>query len=127
MIIPESKAATSCYRSGQFPAQIDVTHLGFEMRVSDPYLVLTGLAPDSFLNEFGLRVGDAIATVNGENFDTIADFAALTKRQKDMVLEIFHEPDVSAFFCFFCFFFFFFLCQSVSPSVCLSVCLLHID
>lgn len=55
------------------------------MRLSDPFVLLTKVMEDSYLNDFGLKAGDAIITVDGEDFDTLGEFAALTKRNKDMV------------------------------------------
>ena len=64
------------------------------MRMSDPFILVTGLADDSPLHEFGIKPGDAIMTVDGKDFDTIGEFAALTKENKDMVWQMFHVPSV---------------------------------
>ena len=42
----------------------------------------------------GLRPGDAVLSVDGLDFQTIGDFAKLTKIQKDMVWEVVRMPDV---------------------------------
>ena len=106
------------------PAQIDLEHHDLQLRVSDPYLQikrcvfahcslpcylhhippvrLTGeympvhdsVADGSPMQDVGIRPGDAILTVNGRDFDTVGEFVALTKMQKDMTWEIVHMPDV---------------------------------
>jgi hypothetical protein len=78
----------------QLPGQIDLEHEGFNMRLSDPYLIVTGLKEDSFLKEAGIDEGDGIITVHGEMFNTIGEFAALTKRSANMTLQVMHIPDI---------------------------------
>ncbi len=91
------------------PGQIDLEFQGFDMRMSDPFLGITAIAEDSFLREFGVQEGDGIITVNGEDFDTIQEFSAATKKQKDMVWQFFHVKQVCGFIC---------VCTSNIRSVC---------
>lgn len=65
--------------------------------MSDPFILVTGLADDSPLHEFGIKPGDAIMTVDGKDFDTIGEFAALTKENKDMVWQMFHVPSTPGY------------------------------
>ena len=51
---------------------------------------MTELAAKSHLKQFGLEVGDAVVTVNGEDFDSIEEFQGLTQQKRDMVWEIVH-------------------------------------
>ncbi len=55
---------------------------------------MQGVSEGSYLAGFGIREGDAIITVNGEDFDTIGEFAGLTKKKQSFVLQTFHIPDV---------------------------------
>ena len=80
----------------ELPRQIDLEHHGFEMRLSDPFLVITSVGEDSYLRDFGLKAGDAVITIDGEDFNTLGEFVALTKRKKDMVWEVFNVNDVRA-------------------------------
>ena len=55
------------------------------MRISDPFLYVSGLKDNSFLRKFDIRAGDGVITIDGHGFDTIGEFSILTKLQKDMV------------------------------------------
>ena len=40
----------------QLPGQIDLEHEGFEMRLSDPYVIVEGINDNSFLKDAGIEV-----------------------------------------------------------------------
>ena len=68
-------------------SRYDLDYLGYEMRVSDPYMRVTKLEPTSCFQGCGIRPEDGIITVNGKDFDTMQEFAELCREKRDMVLE----------------------------------------
>jgi len=86
-VLTQTRVFCSAFRLPQidFPAQIDFSFHGFELRLSDPYVVVSEINDDSFLKEFGVEKGDAVITVNGHGFDTVTRFVELVKQHKDMV------------------------------------------
>ena len=51
-----------------------------------------------YMAAHGVQPGDAVITVNGEDFDTIGEFAALTKVSPNMVMQTFHIPETPGFY-----------------------------
>lgn len=77
------------------PKQIDLVFHELELRVSEAFVLVESFSSTaSLLADAGIKVGDAILSVNGDRFDTVAQFAMLCRRVQKIELEFVRLADI---------------------------------
>ena len=79
------------------PHQLDLIYGDLHLRLSDPFLQVTSLAPDSPFVQLAepraLRLGDAILSVNGKHFANVEEFVGLVREKDELKLEIMRHDE----------------------------------
>eukprot|EP00750_Incisomonas_marina_P004927 INCI13506.6.p1 GENE.INCI13506.6~~INCI13506.6.p1 ORF type:complete len:1671 (+),score=327.43 INCI13506.6:102-5114(+) len=72
----------------QLPGQVELAYRGMQLALSDPFLLITTLDSTSILCECGIHPGDAVLTVDGEDFSDVATFSKRVAGKREMVWQV---------------------------------------
>lgn len=85
---PEKWKSQPLGLTANFPEQVMLSSHGFTVQVSDPCVVVQSVTENSPLASAGLEEGDAIVSVNGQDFKNFDEFIAIVNSECDMVWEV---------------------------------------
>ena len=75
------------------PQQVDLQFHNITLRISDTFVVVDLMDDTSILAAAGVQEKDAVLAVNGENFTSVEEFAALCKASNRVQLQVVRLPD----------------------------------